>query len=449
MAGQKADTMKNAAAESNEVSVTNPTDPRKAMTTIAKSDSPPMAVLPLNSSAKLDQEPNPFEQSFSVATSTKDERKIDPGNKPTLPPINNPSTKDTITWNSLRTTPLSPSMLQGPANSEEFNSYVNKTTSGHLGVPVNTGAPMQVGMTDTTFADGSRTTAAYAMPNQSTSTVFTGRRSDSVSSATSDMSIMTPADRGASLGAQSISSEKSQEYGQSKEQSSKRSTEDRGTVRKSRRKMAAKDNDITKKKSMKSQGLTVEEEEKRKNFLERNRLAALKCRQRKKQWLSNLQTKVEYLTNDNEQLQLQTNALRDEVVNLRTLLLSHKDCQITQGGYNIGQVLKSMPQSMPQSIQRQQLQATAGPPMSSMNPASSIYTHNARSSFSATTGAASSHSSLMNSAKISAMATATPNVRLQQPLPPTNMLLAQHQPQHMVQQQHPGTTTCSSSVLRF
>jgi ribosomal protein L28 len=63
--------------------------------------------------------------------------------------------------------------------------------------------------------------------------------------------------------------------------------------------------------------------------------AALKCRQRKKQWLNNLQAKVEYLTNDNEQLQIQTSALRDEIMNLKTLLLAHKDCPISQvNGYS-------------------------------------------------------------------------------------------------------------------
>ncbi|KAL9538867.1 hypothetical protein MBANPS3_010622 [Mucor bainieri] len=69
-----------------------------------------------------------------------------------------------------------------------------------------------------------------------------------------------------------------------------------------------------------------EDEEKRKNFLERNRIAALKCRQRKKQWLSNLQTRVEYLTNDNDQLQMEANALRKEIMDLKTLLVAHKDC---------------------------------------------------------------------------------------------------------------------------
>ncbi|KAK4513958.1 uncharacterized protein ATC70_005965 [Mucor velutinosus] len=66
--------------------------------------------------------------------------------------------------------------------------------------------------------------------------------------------------------------------------------------------------------------------EKRKHFLERNRQAALKCRQRKKQWLTNLQERVEFLANDNEQLQLQANVMRDEVMHLRNLLLAHKNC---------------------------------------------------------------------------------------------------------------------------
>ncbi|KAG0364542.1 hypothetical protein BC939DRAFT_467243 [Gamsiella multidivaricata] len=74
----------------------------------------------------------------------------------------------------------------------------------------------------------------------------------------------------------------------------------------------------------------MDEEEKRKNFLERNRQAALKCRQRKKQWLANLQQKVEYLTTDNEHLQSQTAALRDEIIHLKALLLAHKDCPVAQ-----------------------------------------------------------------------------------------------------------------------
>lgn len=67
-------------------------------------------------------------------------------------------------------------------------------------------------------------------------------------------------------------------------------------------------------------------------------VAALKCRQRKKQWLANLQTKVDVYQSENDQLQQQIAALREEVVNLKTLLLAHKDCPVTQqqgmpGGY--------------------------------------------------------------------------------------------------------------------
>ncbi|KAI8970121.1 hypothetical protein BDF20DRAFT_915978 [Mycotypha africana] len=70
--------------------------------------------------------------------------------------------------------------------------------------------------------------------------------------------------------------------------------------------------------------------EKRKNFLERNRQAALKCRQRKKQWLQSLQERVEFLANDNEQLHLQATVMRDEVLALRNLLMAHKDCQFSE-----------------------------------------------------------------------------------------------------------------------
>ncbi|KAA8914700.1 hypothetical protein TRICI_002863 [Trichomonascus ciferrii] len=67
------------------------------------------------------------------------------------------------------------------------------------------------------------------------------------------------------------------------------------------------------------------EEEKRKSFLERNRIAALKCRQRKKQWLANLEAKVNYFTTENESLNNQVSQLREQLASIRSLLLSHKD----------------------------------------------------------------------------------------------------------------------------
>jgi ATF/CREB family transcription factor len=59
-------------------------------------------------------------------------------------------------------------------------------------------------------------------------------------------------------------------------------------------------------------------------------VAALKCRQRKKQWLANLQNKVEMFSSENDALTSQISQLREEVVNLKTLLLAHKDCPVTQ-----------------------------------------------------------------------------------------------------------------------
>lgn len=64
-----------------------------------------------------------------------------------------------------------------------------------------------------------------------------------------------------------------------------------------------------------------DDDEKRRNFLERNRQAALKCRQRKKAWLASLQAKVEYLQSDNENLQGTVGALRNEVMFLKSQLM--------------------------------------------------------------------------------------------------------------------------------
>ncbi|KAI8871812.1 hypothetical protein GQ42DRAFT_110764, partial [Ramicandelaber brevisporus] len=71
-------------------------------------------------------------------------------------------------------------------------------------------------------------------------------------------------------------------------------------------------------------------EDKRKLFLERNRQAAHKCRQRKKQWLNELQTRVTTLTSENERLKGETASLREEIVGLRTMLFAHKDCSVAQ-----------------------------------------------------------------------------------------------------------------------
>lgn len=68
-------------------------------------------------------------------------------------------------------------------------------------------------------------------------------------------------------------------------------------------------------------------------------MAALKCRQRKKQWLANLQAKVEIFSTENDALSATVIQLREEIVNLKTLLLAHKDCPVSAaqglGGMNM------------------------------------------------------------------------------------------------------------------
>jgi ATF/CREB family transcription factor len=56
----------------------------------------------------------------------------------------------------------------------------------------------------------------------------------------------------------------------------------------------------------------------------------LKCRQRKKQWLSSLQQKVDWYTRENEMLSSEVGRLREQVTNLKTLLAAHKDCPVAQ-----------------------------------------------------------------------------------------------------------------------
>jgi len=79
-----------------------------------------------------------------------------------------------------------------------------------------------------------------------------------------------------------------------------------------------------------------------------NRVAALKCRQRKKQWLANLQTKVEIFSTENDALTATVGQLREEIVNLKTLLMAHKDCPVSQaqglGGTNMQHFIEAQPQ---------------------------------------------------------------------------------------------------------
>ncbi|CAL8255256.1 unnamed protein product [Boreogadus saida] len=70
-------------------------------------------------------------------------------------------------------------------------------------------------------------------------------------------------------------------------------------------------------------------DERRRKFLERNRAAATRCRQKRKVWVISLEKKAEELTQTNMQLQNEVTMLKSEVTQLKQLLLTHKDCPIT------------------------------------------------------------------------------------------------------------------------
>ncbi|KAI8811260.1 hypothetical protein BJ742DRAFT_675162, partial [Cladochytrium replicatum] len=57
-------------------------------------------------------------------------------------------------------------------------------------------------------------------------------------------------------------------------------------------------------------------------------LAASKCRQKKKQWLNDLQTKVETFGEANRMLTKEAEKLLEEVRFLKALLLQHSSCKL-------------------------------------------------------------------------------------------------------------------------
>lgn len=69
--------------------------------------------------------------------------------------------------------------------------------------------------------------------------------------------------------------------------------------------------------------------EKRRKFLERNRAAAIRCREKKKKWIENLSLKYDELGAHNLKLQTEVSSLRSEVAVLKSMLLQHKDCPVT------------------------------------------------------------------------------------------------------------------------
>ncbi|ORZ03456.1 hypothetical protein BCR43DRAFT_483399 [Syncephalastrum racemosum] len=329
-----------------------------------RNKSPIMAVLPLDPSAKLDQEPNPFEQSFSSAatkspntaaladklsarsmqadgrrngsqcsnTSTSSSSGASTQGRTVLPPVaalTSPAPplldsgilpKDIssqLAWDSLRAGPLSPSMLQRPAQPAHMENYNLTAISNPTSSVINPAA---------VFSQSNQPPHPHNQPTVFMNSDGNTFRRDSLSS-----TAISQQRSGSSLAAPI-----NQDSGQSPKLSPQKKRAHERTSSTSRKSTRRKTSETS------SDNFNDEEEEKRRNFLERNRIAALKCRQRKKQWLSNLQAKVDYLTNDNEELQLQASALREEIVNLKTLLLAHKNCPVAQmNGFDVNSVQKA------------------------------------------------------------------------------------------------------------
>ena len=72
------------------------------------------------------------------------------------------------------------------------------------------------------------------------------------------------------------------------------------------------------------------EDVKRSKFLERNRVAASKCRQKKKEWTQNLENKARELQKNNSSLRLMVDSLRQEVIFLKGEMLKHNSCGCDQ-----------------------------------------------------------------------------------------------------------------------
>ncbi|KAJ2783606.1 Transcription factor [Coemansia interrupta] len=77
-------------------------------------------------------------------------------------------------------------------------------------------------------------------------------------------------------------------------------------------------------------GPTPSDDEKRRQFLERNRIAALKCRQRKKKQLKELQERHDFVAMQNESLRAEYLRLREKSLHLRALLTAHRECPVAQ-----------------------------------------------------------------------------------------------------------------------
>lgn len=124
------------------------------------------------------------------------------------------------------------------------------------------------------------------------------------------------------------------------------------------------------------------EDEKRKNFLERNRVAASKCRQRKKQLINKMEEELSYYSSGYRELSAHVSQLRDQLITLKGIIVGHKDCNmlaqsvggfeqlnniiqqanyVTQISCNTQQNITSMPSTIPTTLNNTQMPGNIAP----------------------------------------------------------------------------------------
>jgi hypothetical protein len=92
-------------------------------------------------------------------------------------------------------------------------------------------------------------------------------------------------------------------------------------------------------------------EDKRERFLERNRLAASKCRQKKKTWTNNLEQRARELASERQMLATHVAVLRNELLELKCKCLEHTSCECEQIREYLKNTITTMPPANPSMYQ--------------------------------------------------------------------------------------------------
>ncbi|KAF5670827.1 transcription factor atf21 [Fusarium denticulatum] len=146
------------------------------------------------------------------------------------------------------------------------------------------------------------------------------------------------------------------------------------SVVKPRQKRASKEPSLKEEDEDEDDGL--DETEKRSKFLKRNRIAASKCRQKKKEWMRELEETKNELEGENTALQSQYTELMGELTTIKNQLMDHASCNDA----NINQWLDNEAKRYVQRIAAQSAQKRQAPPAQPQNVPEEFYNTHRRSS---------------------------------------------------------------------